>query len=179
MRNKVVVATVAVIITVIFSAIFVIGQQTIRLLANMPQIQVAQDTAQSLSSGTKPEVAIASNQKVNLATSSAGFVIIYGKTGKVIAGTGELDGEVPVIPYGVLQHIKPPGYNAVTWQPRPGVRIASVEVATDHYYVLAGRSLSEPEKLVNTITKLTFVGYIASLLSLLAGWFIYSKTKPA
>lgn len=177
MKNKIIILTFVLLLTLVFGTIFVIGQQTIRLSANMPQIQSAQDAAQRLNDGVKPQDIVPVGSRINLTTSSAGFLIIYDRSGKVVASSAQLNGSVPIIPFGVLQHTKSPGYNAVTWQPVSGVRIASIEVKTDNYYVLAGRSLAEPEKLVETIVKLTAAGYVISLLALSAGSLLYKKVS--
>lgn len=164
-------------ITIIFGTIYTIGQQTIRLSANMPQIQMAEDAAQALNEGDKPQAAIPQGKKVEIGDSSAGFLIIYDKSGKVVAGSGEVDSQIPVIPYGVLMNTPNTGYHAVTWVPSQGDRIASVEVKVKNYYVLAGRSLDEPEKLIETISKLTLLGYAVTLLALGSGVMLWRKLK--
>jgi hypothetical protein len=178
MKPKIFLVTATAILTITFGSIYVIGQQTIRLSANMPQIQIAQDAVRALNNGTKPENVIPAGQKVDLANSSSGFVIIYDLSGKVVAGTGQLNDTIPVIPYGVLQNTKASDYHAVTWQPQNNVRIASIEAKANDYYVLAGRTLTQPEKLVTTIGRLTLLGYVTSLVVLLGGWFVYTKSKP-
>ena len=76
----------------------------------------------------------------------APFVVIFDLSGKVVATDGQLDGHSPVPPSGVLEsaRLNPP--NAVTWQPRDGVRIASVSLPWGGGTVLAGRSLREVEQ---------------------------------
>ena len=54
--------------------------------------------------------------------------------------------------------------NRVTWSPEKGVRIASVTVATNDYYVVSGRSLKEVESREAKIAKLTMIGWLASLV---------------
>jgi hypothetical protein len=170
-------ATVLAVITIVFGSIYTIGQQTIRLSANMPQIQVAEDAALALNNGAQPNSVLPQGKKVDIGDSSAGFVIIYDKSGKAIAGSGEMDGKLPVIPFGVLQSTPPTGYHAITWVPESGVRVASVEVRTNNYYVLAGRSLNEPEKLIETIGRLTLIGYALALLTTAGGTLLWHKTK--
>jgi hypothetical protein len=164
MKKYVLLATIVGIITVIFCSIYIVGQQAIRLSANMPQIQIAEDAAQSIHNGAKLPSVLPSGEKIDISRSSASFLIIYDQSGRAVAGSGEIDGKLPVIPYGVLQNTNGTTYHAVTWVPESGVRIASVEVRANNYYVLAGRSLKEPEKLIDTIGKLTLIGYIITLL---------------
>jgi len=165
------------VITIIFGTIYTIGQQTIRLSANMPQIQMAEDAASALNNGAQPGSVLPQNKKVDIGSSSAGFVIVYNTLGKVVAGSGEVDGGIPTIPLGVLQNTPASGYHAVTWMPSSGVRIASVEVQAKDYYVLAGRSLTEPEKLIDTIGKLTLFGYVLALACVVIGTAIWKKQK--
>jgi len=82
---------------------------------------------------------------VDAATSLAAFTIIFDSTGRVLASDVTLDGGQPVPPSGVLKAAKPGSPNAVTWQPREGVRIAAVAVVWSGGTVLASRSLRRIE----------------------------------
>lgn len=172
-KKNIVFATVAVIVTIIFMSVYVIGQQIIRLSANMPQIEMAEDIAQKLNNGARLVDVLPEGEKVNPAVSSAAFVVIFDKKKNVVAYSGEIDGKIPTVPEGVLKQTPKKGYNAVTWQPKENVRLASVEVRANDYYVLTARSLAEPEKLVDTIGKLTLVGYVAAMVMLVAGHVLY------
>jgi hypothetical protein len=97
----------------------------------------------ALNEGQDPSVL--AKGKVDVGSSLAPFVIIYDISGHVVNGSGYLNGSVPTVPLGVLTAANSKPYNAVTWQPEGGVRIAAVSVATHHYYVLSGRSLKEVE----------------------------------
>jgi hypothetical protein len=177
MKKYIPYVTIIAVITIIFGTIYTIGQQSIRLSANMPQIQIAEDTALDLNDGAQPSFVLPPSKKVDIDESSASFIIIYDKAGKAVAGSGEIDDKLPVIPFGVLQSTPRTGYHAVTWAPKSGVRIASVEVQANDYYILVGRSLDEPEKLVETIGKLTLLGYFLTLLTVAAGVIIWNVTK--
>jgi len=65
--------------------------------------------------------------------------------GKSWAGRGRACG----LPPGVLDYVRQNGEDRITWQPRPGVRMASVVVGfggVKSGFVLAARSLREIEK---------------------------------
>jgi hypothetical protein len=128
----------------IFVTIYGVMEQAQRSGANMPQIQLAEDTATAINKGAHPSSVLTA--PVDMSSSLAPFIIVYDKSGKVIDGSGLLDGSIPTIPQGVLTASDGQAYNAVTWQPKGGVRIAAVAVKADNYYVVSGRSLTELEK---------------------------------
>ncbi|HSX53044.1 MAG TPA: hypothetical protein VLF90_01595 [Patescibacteria group bacterium] len=162
------------IITIIFGTIYTSVQQSLRLSANDPQIQLAEDTAAQLNVGTAPTQLVTS--RVDMAASLAPFVIIYDKAGRVVTGSGMLDGKVPTISYGVLQHATSEHNNSVTWQPRSDVRIATVVAAANQYYVASGRNLREVEKRENIIVQLNGIGWFLSIGVLVALYMYKSKT---
>ncbi len=159
------------ILTILFGTIYVVGQQILRQDANDPQIQLATDVAVQLNNGTAPDKAVGNN--VDVANSLAPFVIVYDKSGKVVAGSGYLDGKVPTVPFGVLQAAAGHFDNRVTWQPKDRVRIASVTVASKDYFVLSGRNLREVEAREDHTLKLAALGWLTSIF-VLAGtvWFL-------
>jgi hypothetical protein len=167
-------AGAAAILTVIFGTIHVIGQQSLRVSANDPQAQMAEDTAAGLNAGLPPTALVTG--KVDVATSLAPFVIIYDRSGHVVAGSGYLHGQIPTVPYGVLTHAKPGDDNWVTWQPESGVRLATVEAAANKYYVLSGRSMREVENRENHLLAFVAFGYFVSLVVLGGVYVLAPKT---
>lgn len=150
---------VAAAIVVLSSLIYVAVQQSYRQSANDPQIQIAEDLSQAISSGSTPPDAIVSpNPTQDLTTTLATFVAIYDATGTPVGSLVALDGKLPNLPAGVLDYVKLHGEDRFTWQPKPGVRIAAV---VSHFsgpvpgFVLAGRSLKEVEVRINNLTKMT------------------------
>ncbi|MDR3587215.1 MAG: hypothetical protein P4L59_18160 [Desulfosporosinus sp.] len=70
------------------------------------------------------------------------------------------------------------GYVKVTWQPQTGLRYATVAIKTNSGYIVAGRSLSEPEKLIDNIGKLVFEAWLAcAIFSIIALVIIYAFIK--
>lgn len=144
--------------------IFVTGQQMLRISANDPQIQMAEDIAQQLSTANDT-FQITTLPRINIGASLAPFVIIFDANGKILSSSGELDGKMPLLPDGVLAYTKEHDENRFTWQPKAGVRIASV---VKHFsgrttgYVLSGRSLREVEKQVDSLEKYVLVGWLGT-----------------
>lgn len=165
-------------LAVIFGTIYATVQQAQRNDANYPQIQMAEDTATQIRNRADPHIASAYTP-VDMDSSLAPFTIVYDQKGKVVGGSGYLNGKVPKAPLGILADSRGKDYNAVTWQPRQGIRIAAVSVATGKYYVLSGRSLTEVEKNENHTFWLAFAGGVLSII-ILAG-SIAAKTvyRPA
>lgn len=152
------------IVVVVFGTIYVAVQQSQRGAANSPQIQIAEDTAVALNRGDPPAMLL--TRAVDIKTSLAPFTIIYDKSGKVVNGSGFLNGQLPLAPLRVLSEAKGKDYHAVTWQPQKDVRVAAVTVAAKDYYVLSGRSLKEVEKNGATTLQLVLLGGLAAVLLL-------------
>jgi hypothetical protein len=150
------------ILTIIFGTIYVTSQQVTRSSANDPQIQLAEDTATALDQGATPASLVKGS--VNMAGSLAPFVVIYDLSGAPVASNFQLGNTAPRVPIGVLETARGRSYNAVTWQPLPKVRIASVSVAAQNYYVLSGRSLTEVEKREGNLLALAAIGWAACIM---------------
>lgn len=163
------------ILVIIFGTIYAVGQQMLRQSANDPQIQFAEDFSSYISSGSNKPTELNTVNKVDIDKSLQIFAIAYDKAGNVTGSHALLDGKVPEIPKGVLQHAKP--QNRVTWEPKKDVRIAAVVQAHDGGYVLAGRNLREVEKRTNTVLQLVSAGWLAAELGLTI--FLASKTRTA
>lgn len=136
-------------ITLICGLIYVVVHQSYRQSANDPQIQIAEDTASFLEKGYPPEGMIPVNNKVDMGTGLAPYVIIYDETGKVLASSVTLDGKTPELPGGVFDFVRKYGRDRFSWEPKHDVRSAVAIVpfgGAKHGFVLAGRSLREVEK---------------------------------
>ncbi len=156
----------AVVVTALCALVYVTAQQVLRQDANDPQIQMAEDAAASLNNGVAPD-AVVSKQQVEFSTSLAPFLIVFDASGKPVAGSGVLNGQLPQYPIGALESAKRGGENRVTWQPQPDVRIASVAVPYKGGYVIAGRSLREVEKRETQVQLLAAVVWLLSLAAVL------------
>lgn len=155
--------TLTVVITLLCGFIYVSVQQTLRIGANDPQIQIAQDLAGQLSqTKTIPSL----NSVIDMKKSLATFVIIFDNKGKPISSTAYLDNRIPVPPLGVFQFAEKFKENRVTWQPQNTVRIAAVIVPFGNKsgFVLAGRSLREVEKRIDQITFFAVISWAMSVV---------------
>jgi hypothetical protein len=154
-----------VIVTIIFGTIYTTVQQSLRLSANDPQIQLAEDAATHLDANTSILSIVGENQ-IDIAKSLAPFTVIYDQNGKPVAGSGYLDHRLAMVPKGILTSSQGKEYNFVTWEPRLSVRIAAVAVKANKYFVVSGRNLREVEKRENTVMWLSFAGWVMSLVAI-------------
>jgi len=124
--------------------VYLTAQQSLRQGANDPQIQMAEDTAQTLNAGGSIGSVLPAD-KVEIANSLAPFMMIFDNSGNVLGSSATLHGAVPAYPSGVLDYARKNGEDQVTWQPEAGVRMATVAVRYNNGIVIAGRSLREVE----------------------------------
>jgi hypothetical protein len=167
----------AVLATGLAGLVFVAVQQDLRTGANDPQQQIAEDAAARLNAGTDPS-ALVTGTNVDLATSLAPFLVVYDTNGSVLATTGKLDGGPPMIPKGVLDAARTNGSDAVTWQPRSGIRIASVTLPWAGGSVMVGRSLRVVEQRESQLELLVGTGWAATLIALAITLFVTGRIWP-
>lgn len=156
---------------------YVLVQQDLRMSANDPQIQLAEDAASALRSG-QPAQAVVNGTPIDMARSLAPFVIVFDDSGQPLASSATLDGQVPTPPPGVFSYVAANGEERLTWQPRSDVRVAAVMVrytGAASGYVLAGRSLREVERRTDQMLALATLAWAATLgatlaASALAAW---------
>ena len=118
-------AFLALILTLLGGAAAITMQQMLRRGANQPQIDMAQWYAGEIGAGEAPGKVIPPGY-VDLERSLQPFVIFYDEQGNPGPGTGYLEQRIPTPPAGVFEFVRIHGSENVTWQPQPGVRIASV-----------------------------------------------------
>jgi hypothetical protein len=167
----------AVLITLCFGVGYTAIQQALRLGANDPQISMAQDAAAAIRRHDKLSDFLSG--RVEMAYSMAPFVIVYDKMGNVVGGNGFLNGEIPVIPIGVLQHTPARGTHAVTWQPASGVRIAAVSARAEQYYVVSGRSLTVVEEHIQSLTQYILCAWLVVMVGLSAAYAAVNRTSTS
>jgi hypothetical protein len=155
----------AVVATGLAGLVYLVAQQDGRWLANEPQVQLAEDAAARLDAGGAPGDQVGP-APVDIARSLAPFVVVYGTAGTILATDGTLDGQPPAVPAGVLASARATGRDAVTWQPRPGVRIATVTVPWNGGTVLAGRSLRLVEERADSLELIVGCGWLTTLVAL-------------
>ena len=144
-------------------------QQDLRQTANDPQVQIVEDVAVALSSGSAaPQDIVPPGQSVDISTSLDPYVIISDASGTVLASSASLHGATPTVPNGVFANVRQNGEDRFTWQPQGGVRSAVVVRAwsgtAGSGFVLAGRSLREIEIREDNILRLTELAWLAGLV---------------
>jgi hypothetical protein len=135
----------AVAITALSGLVYVVVQQSYRMSANDLPTGVAVDAAAAIGLGLSPATVVGSDT-VDIATSL-------------------------VPPAGVLAAARSGGTNKITWQPRSGVRMASVAVRVpggNGSVVFAGQSLREAEAHIGQLGMLVASGWLAALGASLA-----------
>jgi hypothetical protein len=157
--------------TFIAGAGYAISQQVLRMSANDPQIQLAEDGATRLREGEAP-AAVVPERHVDMASSLAPFVIVYDDSGLSVASSAKLDGRIPTPPRGVLDNVRSYGEDRVTWQPRPGVRIASVVTRTPGGFLVAGRNMREVQIREDRVLKLAAVAWLVANSAVLGLWLV-------
>lgn len=160
--------------TVLAGLIYAAVQHDLRSGANDPQVQMAEDTARALDNGASPSSLVAPHP-VDLGNSLAAFLIVVDRSGRSLASSADLHGQVPIPPSGVLETARRTGENILTWQPEPGVRIASVTVPYRDGYVVAGRSLRLVEQRESDVELIIGLGWIATLVAAAAGTIVVAR----
>jgi hypothetical protein len=154
-------ATIAALCLLVFTTV----QQSHRSGANDPQIQLAEDAARALESGTAVQ-SVLPQVKVELERGLGPFVLVYDAQGAPVAGSGTLHGRLAAPPRGVFEFVRANREERVTWQPERGVRIASVvrrTAAPFVGFVLAGRSLREVEEREASLRRICALALVATL----------------
>ena len=163
----------AVVLTVgLFGTIYVVAQQLERQGADDVPQRLASQVAAELRTGSTETVDGA--PAVDLGRSLAPFVEVVTRSGEVSHGTAMLDGVSPALPSGVLAAARREGSDAVTWQPRAGLRFATVELAVGSRVVVAGQSLAPNESRTEGIGLLILIAW--AVTSLVAAGGIYLVT---
>jgi hypothetical protein len=172
---------IAIIVTGLAWIPYVLVQQDLRLSANDPQIQLAEDLALQLANGQAPQSLLPTTQ-VDIARSLATYVIIFDNTGTPLASSAQLNGQTPQLPGGIFDYVRQNGEDRITWQPQTGLRNAIVVTrysGVSSGFVMVGRSLREIEKRIDGIQELTLFAWLSILLvSLLSSAFLLRQPRP-
>ena len=152
------------LVTLVFGSVYVALQQLGRSSANeapaaavAAHLQLAEPTA-------------APGARLELTHDSGVFVIVYGADDRPESGSATLHGELPAVPRGVLEATRTSGFDAVTWQPEPGLRMAIVTRPSDGKVVVAGQSLAPYEDRDRRTMIILAFGWLCSVLVIAAGY---------
>jgi len=164
----------AVVATLCCGLAYGLVQQALRQGANDPQVQMAEDATARLNAGAAPP-SVVGGTPVAVASSLAPFTVVFDTSGAVLATDGNLDGGAPIPPSGVLEEARRAGIDKVSWQPRAGVRVATVTVPWKGGTVMAGRSLRLVEERETALEGIAAAAWLLALVgsaaaSLLGSW---------
>ncbi len=171
----------AVVITCLSGLIYLTVQQNIRMGANDPQIQIAEDVSAQLATGQNPQYFVPQTT-IELSKSLATYIMVFDRNGKLIASSVTLDGKQPAVPPGVFASTKDSTSKETrfTWEPQNGIRSA---VVVDYYqgpvpgFVLIGRNIREVEIREDQQERIVLVAWFITMLASLATIFALSKLK--
>jgi hypothetical protein len=161
------------VFSVMAMTIYVAVQQDLRQSAYDPQIEIAEDLANYLADGKSPNIA---NSQVDISKSLAPFVSVFDGKEQPTFSTGTLNGKPPTVPEGVFAYAKAHSQDRITWQPQPGVRMATVVVyfkGQSEGYVIAGRSLREVENRTQIVMLDVAAGWAAGIAGSFALSFLF------
>jgi hypothetical protein len=173
---------VAVLACLAAGLVYAAVQHVQRTDANDPQIEMAEDAAMALDAGAAP-ASMVGTSRIDLARSLAPFLAVYDGAGTVLATNGTLDGRAPVPPPGLLESARASGRDVITWQPRPGMRIAIAVLPWPGGTVLAGRSLRlveqrESDSLLLAVAALIVMLGGTAIAAVVAVWLWESRQAP-
>ncbi len=161
----------AAVVTALFGSLYIAVQQVERLGADDAPQRLASQVASELRGGSR---SVFSPRTVDLSSGLAAFVIVYDSGDRPVSGNGELDGQLASVPRGVLDDTRRDrSVHHVTWQPEPGLRFATVEIAVGDRVVLAGQSLSPAEARIDSLGLLIAVGWIGTMVLGAAFWLLW------
>jgi hypothetical protein len=175
----------ALAITTIVMAVIYLGiQQTYRSGANDPQMEMLSTAKEHMQTGRAIE--LFAHDTIDLQKSPGVFIETFDAAGKPLQSTGYLDGKLPQIPRGVLDHAKTDGENWISWQPQADVRMALGVAhvnANPVSYIAVGRSLKEVEKRIANMSMIVLIGWLLCIVLILVNasvqYFQNRKTKLA
>ncbi len=181
-----------VVVTVLCLLVEVTVQQTDRMTANDPQIQLAEDIASAFQNNQFTDETIRSsfdsftptNRQIDLVTSLSPWIQMYDESDTLVESSVKVsDAAVTLkIPKGIFASVDKSGEDRVTWQPGKNIRQAIVVTkfsGAKSGYIVAGRSLRETEIREESLFKLFTAAWLISmfLIGTSAAWIFGYFTK--
>ena len=174
----------AVAVTLLCSLVYATVQQNYRQSLNDPQIQMAEDAANSINAGVAPSAVFGGTKAVDIGSSLAPWLAVFDASGMMVVSSGSLDGQAITFPSGVFNTSTwhtyaeygisipvPPQEDRFTWQPRSGVREAvvliKVQSSTGTVFVASGRNMREVENREGALVFTVAIGWIVTLVGTL------------
>jgi len=139
-------------------------QQEARLSANDQPQDTAQVEKHQLENGAQPSDVVPT-VKTDLSSDSSVFVTVTDSSEHVLASSASLDGSASLPPANTFVFTKQHGSDHFTWQPRSGVRLATYILpygnSPNDGFIIAGQSLKQAEKRIETYTVLMVIAWLA------------------
>ncbi len=167
------------VLTLLGGVAAVTTQQMLRRGADQPQLQMVERYSRKISDGAAPAAVIPVGH-IDVAESLEPFLIFYNDGFEPLTSDAFLGSQPPVPPLGVFQQTRLHGSIRLTWQPRPGVRIAMVTRRIDGPhpgFLLAGRSLRVVEEYESDLYRMTMIGWVLVVALLAGGATLLSRTR--
>lgn len=171
------------VVTILCGLVYAAVQQSHRSSANDPQMQIALDLKYAIENNRSTS-ALMTPDSIEISQSLSVFKVIYDKSGKPVESTGFLSGQMPKMPQGVFDYANSHREDVLTWQPRHGVRMATVVESINSPqigFVAVGRSLDEVEKRISNLTTMVVVAWLVCagiiILHFLVSYFSYAKSN--
>lgn len=151
--------------TLVLGAAYAMVQQSTRLSADDLPLTTAQVAKQELANNSDAKDVVPT-LKTNLRTDISVFMIITDNTQHVLASSAVLDGQTPLPPRGVFAFTQQHGSDHFTWEPSPGVRLATRVTKfeskdSDSGFIITGHSLAPYEDRISTYTWIALAAWLA------------------
>jgi hypothetical protein len=162
------------VLTLMGGAAAVTMQQMLRRGADHPQIEMARRYVHDIADYRIVPSSVIPTGSVDPSTSLETFVILYDSNGNRLRSTGH---GLPDPPAGVFAYLHTHPTDEFTWQPHPGLRIATIAQRIDMPsgfdlnpnpgFILVGRSLALVQQQEDLLRRGTFITWFV-LMGLLA-----------
>jgi hypothetical protein len=157
---------IAGVTTLVLGTSYAMVQQSTRLSADDLPLTTSQVAKQELEDNSNAKDVIPT-LKTDLRSDASLFMIITDNSEHVIASSALLDGKSPLPPKGVFVFATQHDSDHFTWEPSPGVRLATRVVkygqAANGGFIITGQSLQPYEDRISTYTWLALAGWLAAL----------------
>lgn len=152
--------------TLVLGGAYAMVQQSTRLSADDLPLSSAQVAKQELESGSSPKDVVPT-LKTHLRTDTSVFMVITDDSQHVLASSAVLDGQTPLPPQGVFSFTTYHNTDHFTWEPKPGVRLATRVTrygsGADAGFIIAGQSLQPYEDRISTYTWIALAAWLAAI----------------
>lgn len=152
--------------TLVLGGAYAMVQQSTRLSADDLPLSSAQVAKQELESGSSPKDVVPT-LKTHLRTDTSVFMVITDDSQHVLASSAVLDGQTPLPPQGVFSFTTYHNTDHFTWEPKPGVRLATRVTrygsGADTGFIITGQSLQPYEDRISTYTWIALAAWLAAI----------------